>query len=976
MLLNPIDPEAENFIGAASIDTDGDGIGQWEDVDEIRALEPADGSILATVSPTFTLTQFNPAVVTRYRFQVATEPEFGPGSVVWDRSDASSNSVTLPLGYLENHRLYYWRAMAFDGTEWSTDWSEVRSFAVHIQVADVGGLRLSRGVEEGPFELSWNADPSAVAYHLEIAKTQTFSENEVVLRFTELGTASLQLDAVLESAVTYYWRVRSEQPGEVLGEWSTVSSFTVESGTMPIDAATPTDGGVVATRTPTLSWPSVDGAVSYELQVSETPDFANLAVPAATGLTAPAHTIPAELHADALYHWKVRAKGTDSVWGPWSPTWRFTVDLSSVEAVSPAANAVFPPGSGVLRWTDPWPDHPAPTRYAVEVAKNTDFARVVLSIEVDRTSLDLNGYLSEDAPYYWRVAAVDETGQRGGYSEPRAFTLDSSAAALAEMDGPTATNDATPRWTWTLPDLATGVRYKLDSAADWEIPANPAATSYEPETELPDGTYTLLLQAQAGDGAWSSTVAHTTKIDTAAPAAPLVSGPEFAAEPRPRWTIDSTEAPDGTATPLRYRHDGMAPDTWNTLEVLLPFSYVPGENLENGVYTLTAYVGDAAGNWSEAASHTITVDYEAPNRPVVTGPEVSIDPRPTWTVTVPADSVETRYQIGGPQPELWVSADANLSEITPAEDLAEGTHTMFVQSRDSAGNWSETGSHALTVDRPAPPAPTVAAADPPLTTDSTPTWTVSTSVVNPAALRYQLNGTQPDGWITVTPRGTSSFTPGNELLDGEHVLYAQVADVDGNWSSIASYALTVDCTPPTALEVSAPEETWKPRPTWTWYLPEGADPTDIHEVRYELQSEAEAGAWFFTTPNYQGSHTPTAPLPQGQSTFSVQARDEAGNWSELAEFTTVIDSTTITLEWDHSENWQEDGVVGYRLYSWESTGWERRGAEVLAEPGTPSITLRGLTIGETYEFMVTAYTDTLESGYDETLTYIPGETNE
>lgn len=971
MLLNPIDPESDNYVGSHSMDADGDGIGQWEDVDEIQALEPADGSILSTVSPTFTLSEFNPAVVTRYRFQVATNPEFAPGSVVWDQSDASSNRVRLPLGYLENHRLYYWRAKAFDGNEWSVEWSDVRSFAVHIRVADIAGLRLSRGVNGGRFELSWNADPTAVSYHLEISKSQTFSHEDIVLQFSDLGTASLRLDAVLESSVTYYWRVRSELPGGVLGEWSTISSFTLDSDTLPVDAATPVDGGIVTSRTPTLSWPAVDGADSYELQLSEEPDFLNLALPAATGLVASIHTIPTALHTDVRYHWRVRSKGADNVWGAWSPTWRFTIDPSAVDPISPAANAVFPPGSGVLRWTK----HPAYTQYAVEIARSADFASLVLSMTVAGNTLDLNGYLSKEAPYYWRVAAVDETGHYGDYSDQRAFTLDATAAELPEITGPDVTNDATPRWTWTIPSGTMAIRYKIDSGSDWVLPANPVATSYEPIDDLPDGVHTLLLQAQAGDGVWSSTVAHTTTIDTAAPTAPLVSGPEFAGDPRPKWFIDHAEAADGAATPIRLRHSGMEPDTWHTLATLLPFAYAPDEDFANGTYTLTAQIGDAAGNWSESAFHTVIVDYIAPDRPVVTGPETSMDPRPTWSVTVPDDSVEIRYQIGGQSPDLWVLTGADVSEISPSDELAEGEHVLYVQSRDSAGNWSETGSHSVMVDRPAPPAPTVSASGSDLTTDATPTWTISTSLMNPAALRYQLNGTHPDDWMDVTPAHVATFTPGTELLDGEHVLYAQVADVQDNWSSIASHALTVDDTPPVALEVTAPAQTWKPRPTWTWYPPSGTDHGDIFEVRYELRSAGQSGAWFYTTSAFQGSHTPEISLPQGESTFSVQARDEAGNWSEVAEFTTVIDSSTIGLEWDHSVNWQEDGVIGYRLYSWGGTGWQLL-KTVPAEPGTPSTTLTDLTIGETYEFMVTAYTGVLESGYEDTLTYVPGDSYE
>ena len=44
-LLNPVDPDAPNYIGIPSVDRDGDGIGQYADVDDIALAAPDDGGI-------------------------------------------------------------------------------------------------------------------------------------------------------------------------------------------------------------------------------------------------------------------------------------------------------------------------------------------------------------------------------------------------------------------------------------------------------------------------------------------------------------------------------------------------------------------------------------------------------------------------------------------------------------------------------------------------------------------------------------------------------------------------------------------------------------------------------------------------------------------------------------------------------------------------------------------------------------------
>ena len=53
---NEYDPESEDFSGTVTVDTDGDGIADISDPDEINLVSPEDGSIIGDSTPTLSMT--------------------------------------------------------------------------------------------------------------------------------------------------------------------------------------------------------------------------------------------------------------------------------------------------------------------------------------------------------------------------------------------------------------------------------------------------------------------------------------------------------------------------------------------------------------------------------------------------------------------------------------------------------------------------------------------------------------------------------------------------------------------------------------------------------------------------------------------------------------------------------------------------------------------------------------------------------
>ena len=137
MFENPVDPESPTYIGTPSVDNNGNGIPQYIDVEEIELIAPADDAVSATVTPVLTAYLFDPSLVKRYWIQIATDIGFASG-VLYDEDPLPGNAVTVPEGRLNNNTTYFWRAKAYDGTKWSTGWSETRVFSIHLALGVPG----------------------------------------------------------------------------------------------------------------------------------------------------------------------------------------------------------------------------------------------------------------------------------------------------------------------------------------------------------------------------------------------------------------------------------------------------------------------------------------------------------------------------------------------------------------------------------------------------------------------------------------------------------------------------------------------------------------------------------------------------------------------------------------------------------------------------------------------------------------------
>jgi hypothetical protein len=122
-------------------------------------------------------------------------------------------------------------------------------------------------------------------------------------------TGGTNQQAEFMPGLTYYWRVRIEQP--MYSPWSATRSFTVKPATI-FGVASPESGAVGVELMPSLVWAPIEGAIEYFVVVSTDPDFETILMSSTTENTF--YTTEKALEYSTTYYWRVRPTPE----GPWA----------------------------------------------------------------------------------------------------------------------------------------------------------------------------------------------------------------------------------------------------------------------------------------------------------------------------------------------------------------------------------------------------------------------------------------------------------------------------------------------------------------------------------------------------------------------------------------------------------------------------------------------------------------------------------
>jgi photosystem II stability/assembly factor-like uncharacterized protein len=551
---------------------------------------------------------------------------------------------------------------------------------------------------------------------------------------------------------------------------------------------------------------------------------------------------------------------------------------------------------------------------------------------------------------------VQERDTVGNWSASGCATvvIDLTSPNAPIASGPTPTNSPKPTWTWTTGGGGNGTyRYRLDDPDLSTGATSTTSLTFTPTEDLAAGSHTLCVQERDTVGNWSASGCATVVIDLTPPGAPIASGPTPTNNPKPTWTWTAGGGGNGT---YRYRLDD--PDLSTGATVTTSLAFTPTTDLGAGSHTLCVQERDAAGNWSVSGCASLVIGLTPPGAPIISGPPLTNNPKPTWTWTAGGGGNGTyRYRVDNPDLSTDATVTTSLT-FTPTADLGAGSHTLCVQERDAAGNWSASGCATAVIDL-TPPARPVVKRDPAIpmrTSNRRPTWTWIGGGGGQGVYRIKMDESNLATGATQT--SNASFTPDSDLAYGSHTLYVQERDSAGNWSSYGSSSAIIT-NPAAQTFVAAGEgvinittdggETWQPQvisetvrqmlfvnSTTGWAITSGGslrkttnagatwiDQSVNSEVVSSISFVDVNTGWavglnglFKTTNSGQTWTGPTRDYPASILPGSVQFVNANVGWVSGGQ----TGGTWKTL--DGGETWtkQQAGSIGGRYIS-EDTGW-------------------------------------------------------
>jgi hypothetical protein len=294
--------------------------------------------------------------------------------------------------------------------------------------------------------------------------------------------------------------------------------------------------------------------------------------------------------------------------------------------------------------------------------------------------------------------------------------------------------------------------------------------------------------------------------------------------------------------------------------------------------------------WYNLRTGQPTEDRDPPDILIVEGPEegalVCREPiRFRWSGTddaTPPDQLYFRWRLDGGDWSDW-TRDTSV-DLT---GLSDGEHTFEVQARDLAGNESQIARREFVLDMTPPVLQNVRVDDVDFTA-VTIRW--ETDEPATAQVRYRVAGASD--WIETPLNRTLARAHAvrlTGLLEATDYEY-QVASADAcghlSVSPILGFSTPRDTTPPTVTITQGPAEgsTVCQLPVeFAWQGSDNRTPADQLQYRYRVNGGAWS-AWSNTT------QTTLNDLPQGTNVFEVQARDLAGNESQIARRSFRVDT--------------------------------------------------------------------------------------
>ncbi|OHD70883.1 MAG: hypothetical protein A2W19_08075 [Spirochaetes bacterium RBG_16_49_21] len=550
------------------------------------------------------------------------------------------------------------------------------------------------------------------------------------------------------------------------------------------------------------------------------------------------------------------------------------------------------------------------------------------------TETDLTG--DPPAQHTIEVIGRDAAGNWQSSSGPTSYTwLIDTCAPIADLsdlpENPTNSQDVAIQ---VGGEDITAYSYKIDGGGwigGYPLPSGIELIQTINLLALSEGSHTIEVLGLDSAGNWQSIGSPTTytwTVDITAPTAIFNSTPQNPSNNvNPTFTVGGTQV----AT-FRYKLDS---GVWSGLNPQTsPINLMSG--LAEGGHTLSIVGRDLAGNeqpLGSPTSYTWNIDTTAP---VATLSGTPANPTNSQSINVTIGGVDVQAYMYKLDSESW-SAEIPRATLISRSGLGEGSHTLYVVGKDSAGNWQGFGTattHAWTIDLTPPTAILNNIPPDPTNQTSIDVIVAGTDVVY---YKYKLDS---GAWSAEI--GVASHIQLSSLSEGSHTLSVIGRDPAGNWQATGSATIhtwEIDLTVPTALLSNTP-----PNPTNSRTTNITVSGTDVVSYRYRI----DGGGWSAETA--VASHIQLSGLSEASHTLEVIAKNAAGTWQETGSATTytwTVDLTppgaTLTGTPANPANYNTaditvagTGVIYYQ-YRLDGGGWS---ADI---PVATPITLSGLS---------------------------------
>ena len=359
--------------------------------------------------------------------------------------------------------------------------------------------------------LTWQSDSKAEKYDLQISEDANFSQ--IVQSKTEIGSASIQLTALLAST-TYYWRVRGNNISGS-GSWSDVRVFTTSSVGTP-NLALPVDAAQNIALDAELKWKPAESAESYTVQISKKQDFKIRAQQ--SGITDTLF-VADFLERNTIYYWRVRSKGGAFESG-WSAIRTFSTPFDTPEQPilsTPSDSATNIPDEIRFKWLDA----ELADFYQIQISEDQSFSEPrVDSSSIITSEITLLNMLERDREYFWRVRSINSTDS-STWSDTLSFSTLSLKPAPTVLISPADSLLETPTeliFKWVQDENESSYRFQLSKTVNFLQKIDTlisVETTYSTSGLRANQTYYWRVKtfSSGGEGNWSEIRLFKTLIE-------------------------------------------------------------------------------------------------------------------------------------------------------------------------------------------------------------------------------------------------------------------------------------------------------------------------------------------------------------------------------------------------------------------------------------------------------------------------------